>query len=137
MTAGAPGISDLGPAEWTVLARVLESFTETLDLDEVLRRVVAVTREELDATRCWILSPVDPAAEFATIAYESTLPEWPGGLSAGNPIPLAGSRGLLEHAAQAGEPVVSHPGDSLSDAELAVRTVAPQPTRVRWTSVRA
>ncbi|HEY5609927.1 MAG TPA: GAF domain-containing protein, partial [Thermoanaerobaculia bacterium] len=73
-------------------ARVLESFTETIDLEEVLRRVVDITREALGADRCWLLYPVRLDAEFATVTYESTSPAFPGAFQKGSPIPLAGSR---------------------------------------------
>ena len=47
------------------LSAILESFTGTLELREVLRRIVAVTREEFGAERAWLLHPVHEQAEFA------------------------------------------------------------------------
>src|SRR4029453_10971382 len=40
------------------LSHILETFTGTLELREVLRRIVAVTREEFGADRAWLLHPV-------------------------------------------------------------------------------
>src|SRR5688500_16721925 len=41
------------------LSTMLESFTATLELREVLRRIVTITREEFGADRAWLLHPVN------------------------------------------------------------------------------
>ena len=56
------------------LSSILESFTGTLELREVLRRIVAVTREEFGAERAWLLHPVHEQAEFAKLAYSVSAP---------------------------------------------------------------
>src|SRR6266511_3777901 len=45
------------------LSTILESFTTTLDLKEVLRRIVTVTREEFHADRAWLIRPVTEETE--------------------------------------------------------------------------
>src|SRR6185436_7626143 len=45
------------------LSTILESFTTTLELKEVLRRIVTITREEFAADRAWLLQPINETAE--------------------------------------------------------------------------
>lgn len=102
----------------TLLARVLESFTATLDLDEVLSRIVTTTLHELDGDRAWMLHPVSLTAEHATVSFEATRPGYPGGFEKGTPIPLAGSRELIRKAMET-DVVVSHEGEPELDPDLA------------------
>lgn len=87
------------------LARILESFTETLDYEEVLRRVVQITLEVLRADRAWILGPVSPDEEFAKVIYEATVNGHEGAFVRGEMIPLAQSRRLIERVRKNGRPL--------------------------------
>src|SRR5687768_11368281 len=102
MTAEVGRFGGFELGELGMLARVLESFTETLDLDEVLRRVVRITLEEFGADRAWILEPVDMSSEYATVVFEATRPGYEGAMRTGESIPLAASRGFIRRAEAAG-----------------------------------
>lgn len=95
----------------SILARVLESFTATLDLDEVLRRIVDTTLHELDVDRAWLIHPASLEAEFATVSYEATRSPFSGAFEQGVPIPLEGSRKLLTEMLASGAPVISFQND--------------------------
>jgi PAS domain S-box-containing protein len=105
------------------LSSILESFTNTLELREVLRRIVAVTREEFGADRAWLLQPVHEQAEFAKIAFATLDPNhgtngddaWKG------PVSLANSQGLIRRAMASDRPIVTMTGDPDLDVELAAR----------------
>jgi PAS domain S-box-containing protein len=114
----SPATGELDASRVTLLARILESFTESIDLDEVVRRVVTITREEFSVERAWILTPADDTTEYATIAYEATDPAFPGAIAAGVAIPLAPSRRLIRRITEADGPVVSWPRDGDVDPEL-------------------
>jgi len=104
-----------------VLARILESFTETLDLEEVLRRVVRITMEELSADRAWLLAPVSPDAEFVKVIYEATVPEFEGVFVRGEMIPLATSRKLIERVRESSRPLAVAKRDADLEVALAER----------------
>src|ERR671912_544925 len=89
----SPGRSRRRSSFWTgtasVLSGILESFTGTLELREVLRRIVTVTREELGADRAWLLHPVNEEAEFAKVAFATFAPGIEGDLADKGPVSLA------------------------------------------------
>ncbi|HEV7766125.1 MAG TPA: ATP-binding protein [Thermoanaerobaculia bacterium] len=101
------------------LSSILESFTGTLELREVLRRIVAVTREEFGADRAWLLQPVHEQAEHATVAYSVT--SVGSELTDRGPVPLAGSQQLIRRAMESSRPIVVMKGDADLDPELAER----------------
>ncbi|HVT43481.1 MAG TPA: ATP-binding protein [Thermoanaerobaculia bacterium] len=103
------GRSSASQGRISTLARIIEAFTRTLDLDDVLRQIVTTTLEEFRADRAWLLSPVDPEAELATVAFEATTPGHEGAFAAGLPVPLAGSRDIVRRAMESGLPVASDP----------------------------
>jgi GAF domain-containing protein len=107
------------------LSSILESFTGTLELREVLRRIVAVTREEFGADRGWLLHPVHEQAEYAKVAFSVTSPDAEGdqrsNLADKGPVPLVRSQGLIRRAMEASRPIVLMEGDPDLDAELASR----------------
>ncbi|HET8796810.1 MAG TPA: ATP-binding protein, partial [Thermoanaerobaculia bacterium] len=105
------------------LSGILESFTNTLELREVLRRIVVLTREELGAERAWLLRPVDEEAELAKIAFSTFDPARGGGddLAANGPVSLAGSRRLIRRGMESDRPIVVHRDDPDLDPELASR----------------
>src|SRR5712691_6034407 len=102
------------------LSTILESFTTTLDLKEVLRRIVTITREEFHADRAWLIRPVTQEAEFAKIIFSVSSPEC-GENSDTGPVPLSGSRALIKRAMEAQHPVVVREGDAELDPVLAQR----------------
>ncbi len=58
------------------LSNILESFTGTLELKEVLRRIVSITRQEFGADRAWLLHPVNELAEFAKVRFAVSAPAY-------------------------------------------------------------
>lgn len=106
------------------LSSILETFTNTLELREVLRRIVVVTREEFGADRAWLLQPVHESAEFAKVAFATFDPVRGGNgddVSMKAPVPLANSQGLIRRAIESDRPIVTMAGDPDLDAELAER----------------
>jgi PAS domain S-box-containing protein len=103
------------------LSSILESFTATLDLREVLRRIVSTTREQFNADRAWLLHPVHEGASFARVTYTVSSPGLERTEVAGKgPVPLEGSRALLRRISS-GHPVVIRHGDTDLDPELTSR----------------
>ncbi|HEX9160975.1 MAG TPA: ATP-binding protein [Thermoanaerobaculia bacterium] len=103
------------------LSTILESFTTTLDLKEVLRRIVTVTREEFRADRAWLIRPVTLDAEFAKVVFSVSAPEYAGRDNDNVPLPLARSRNLIRRALETPHPVVAKEGDAELDPELSSR----------------
>lgn len=103
----------------SLLARILESFTATLDLDEVLSRIVTTTLHELEVDRAWLLHPVNLTAEYATVSFEATRPAYPGAFSKGIPVPLAGSRELIRRSMDSGGVIATYEGDESLDSRIA------------------
>ena len=103
------------------LSTILESFTATLELKEVLRRIVTITAEEFQADRAWLLHPINEQAEYAKIAFSLTAPGCPAGLPESGPIPLTNSRPLIRRALESARPIVVKEGDALADVDLARR----------------
>lgn len=103
------------------LSTVLESFTATLDLREVVRRIVSITREEFRAEQAWLLRPVNDEAEFARIVFSATAPGCDPGRGGADPVALAGSQALIRRAMEASRPIVSKEGDADLDPRLAER----------------
>lgn len=103
------------------LARILESFTETLDLEEVLRRVVQITLEEFSADRAWLLAPVSTDVEFAKVIFEATVAAHEGAFVRGEKIPLVESRKLIERVRENVKPLAIDKRDADIDAALAER----------------
>jgi PAS domain S-box-containing protein len=106
------------------LSSILESFTGTLELREVLRRIVTVTREELSADRAWLLHPVNEQAEFAKVAFATSaagLQDGIGDMGDKGPVSLVRSQGLIRRAMESPLPVMVNAGDADLDPELAAR----------------
>jgi PAS domain S-box-containing protein len=103
------------------LSSLLESFTATLDLREVLRRIVTITREEFGADRAWLLHPVHESAEFAKLAFSVAAPGFDQPLDDKGPIALEGSQGLIRRAIEQARPLVIMGGDPDLDETLAKR----------------
>ncbi|HEV8659561.1 MAG TPA: ATP-binding protein [Thermoanaerobaculia bacterium] len=103
------------------LSTILESFTTTLDLKEVLRRIVTITSEEFHADRAWLIRPVTEETEFAKIVFAVTSPECGEENSEMGPVPMGGSRALIKRAIETPRPVVVMEGDPELDPLLAER----------------
>ncbi|HEX8153248.1 MAG TPA: GAF domain-containing protein, partial [Thermoanaerobaculia bacterium] len=103
------------------LSNILETFTGTLDLKEVLRRIVTVTREEFHADRAWLLHPVNEAAEFTKVRFSVTGPGCAVELGDSGPIALPSSRNLIRRAMEASQPIAVLEGDDDLDPNLADR----------------
>jgi PAS domain S-box-containing protein len=104
------------------LSRILESFTGTLDLKEVLRRIVTITRHELGADRAWLLHPVSEQAELAQIRFAVSNPAMPvEGDGQPAPIPLTRSRNLIRRMLESNGPIAVMEGDPDLDPEHAER----------------
>src|SRR4029077_9520519 len=101
-----------------LLSTILESFTSTLDLREVMRRIVSVTRDEFAADRSWLLYPVGETSESARVRYSAGAPE---AVNDSAPLPLARSRNLIRRAMASPRPIVLKEGDRDLDPELAQR----------------
>ena len=94
------------------LSRVLESFTATLDLKEVLRRIVTVTREEFQADGAWLLNPIHENAALAKIRFSVLGPSCPEPASPAESIPLGSSQRLIHRLLEAKEPIAVMTGDA-------------------------
>src|SRR5438105_1232434 len=97
---------------------ILESFSSTLDLREVMRRIVNLTREQFAADRAWLLYPVGATSESARVRYSAGAPET---VNDTDPLPLARSRNLIRRALTSPRPIVLKEGDRDLDPELAKR----------------
>lgn len=104
-----------------MLARIFESFAATLDLEELVRRVVTIALEEFEADRAWLLGPANSESESANVTYEATRAGCEGAFSRGEPVPLEGSRGLLRRVLDSRRPVAVKRSDPDFDRELAER----------------
>lgn len=120
-----PAVSDharfTAQERYRFLSGILESFTGTLELREVLRRIVNVTREELGADRAWLLHPVNEQAELAKVAFTTAAHGAEGDLADKGPVSLAKSQDLIRRAMHSPLPVIVNAGDPDLDPELAAR----------------
>jgi PAS domain S-box-containing protein len=100
------------------LSTILESFTATLDLREVMRRIVSVARDEFGADRAWLLYPVSETSPSARIRYSAGEPE---AATDSAPLRLDRSRNLIRKAMASPVPIVLKEGDRDLDPDLARR----------------
>ena len=120
LTPAPTSTATFDPADrYRFLSSILESFTATLDLREVVRRIVNSTREEFGADRGWLLHPVFDLAEKAKLAYAVSAPGRQVQLDEKTPLSLANSRLLIKRALEASRPLVIRPDDPDLDPELA------------------
>jgi PAS domain S-box-containing protein len=103
------------------LSNMLESFTTTLELKEVLRRIVTITREEFAADYAWLLQPINETAEFASVRFSVSAPHLHNDLAESGPVPLASSRELIRRAMESSLPVVVNAGDPELGPEIIER----------------
>ncbi len=104
------------------LAHVMESFTGTLDFQEVVRRIVTISREQFHADTAWLLHPITEQAEFTKVVFSVIAP---GAdiekLEDGGVVPLTGSQRLIRRAMESSRPVIVEEGNADLDPELALR----------------
>src|SRR6476659_9587169 len=87
---------------YRLLSRVLESFTTTLDLDEVLKRIATVTLGEFKAVRVLLIHPIADGATTATTRYAVNAPDCPVKIESGSPARLTPA--LMRRALESEEP---------------------------------
>ena len=118
---GTEARAPLTEDRYRFLSNVLEAFTSTLELREVLRRIVTLTREELRADCAWLLHPVTEQSEFAKIVFAVAAPGHEKDVMDGGPVSLTRSQALVHRALESTRPIVSHEGDADLDPDLAKR----------------
>jgi signal transduction histidine kinase/GAF domain-containing protein len=102
------------------LSSILESFTGTLELKEVLRRIVTITRQELGADRAWLLHPVSAQAEFAKVRFAVSAPEFAmPNEDYSSTLSLKHSAKLIQRLLDASGPIVVMEDDPDLDREQA------------------
>jgi signal transduction histidine kinase/GAF domain-containing protein len=115
------------------LSTILESFAGTLDLKEVLRRIVDITLEQFHADRVLLISPVAETALSSNVRYVATGPGIPVGYDESTPVPLTPA--LIRRAFEAQAPIVILEGDGDANPDLlkrfAVRSAMMQILRPR------
>ena len=101
------------------LSHVLESLTSTLEIKEVSRRIVSLTREEFGADRAFLLQSITEESEFAKVAFADSA----AGVEqvTDRTIPVARSQNLIRRAMESSMPVTVVEGDDDLDPELAKR----------------
>jgi PAS domain S-box-containing protein len=102
-----------------LLSGVLEAFTATLELEEVLRRIVDIGRAELGADRGWLLHPINEQSREATIRVAASRRGVNEASRYPAPLPLGRSAALVRRALDSRRPIVAQAGDPDVDAELA------------------
>jgi PAS domain S-box-containing protein len=103
------------------LLRVIESFSGTLEMRQLLRHIATLTRDEFRADCAWLLHPVTEQTEFAKIVFSVAAAGHEDDVMGGRPVSLAGSRTLIARALEASRPIVIHAGDAGFDGAVADR----------------
>ena len=98
---------DATSSRYSLQARVLESFVATLDVDELLHRIISITLDEFGADRAWLLHPVSVEHDVATVAYEVTRNGIPRIFDSRRGVPLESSREIIRAALATQVPVIS------------------------------
>ena len=121
------------PQQWSpeeryrFLSTILESFAGTLDLNEVLRRIVNITLEQFGADRVLLIHPVNEQAVSSNIRFAVNAPRV---IDVEIPTPVPMPPRLVQRALAAPRPIVMQDGDPDANAELrkryAVRSVMMQ-----------
>ncbi|MDQ6800267.1 MAG: GAF domain-containing protein [Acidobacteriota bacterium] len=111
------------PLQWSpeeryrFLSAILESFAGTLDLEEVLRRIVSITLEQFGAERVLLIHPVIADATSADVRYVVTAPHVPPVIEGKTSIPLTAP--IVKRMLDSAEPIEVLEGDPDSNTELA------------------
>ena len=101
------------------LSNILESFTATLELGEVLRRVVTTTMEEFGADRGVLIHPIREDADSANVRFAVTAPHI--GIGIDDAAPAQVTKALMRRALQSPRPIVIMEGDLDANHELQKR----------------
>ncbi|HKO01069.1 MAG TPA: GAF domain-containing protein, partial [Thermoanaerobaculia bacterium] len=109
----------LTPEErYRFLSSILESFAGTLDLNEVLRRIVNITLDQFGAERVLLIHPVTKEAATSNVRFAVTAPHV---IAVEIPTPVQMSPALVERAFAATGPIVVQDGDPDANSELRKR----------------
>jgi PAS domain S-box-containing protein len=100
------------------LSMILESFAGTLDLKEVLRRIVNITLEQFKADRVLLISPVTVDALSSNVRFASAAP---GIAVIDDSTPVQLTPAIIRRAMDADRPIVVLEGDPEANAELQKR----------------
>ena len=101
------------------LSRILETFTGTLELNEVLRRIVTTTMEEFGADRALMIHPILGDATTANVRFAATAPHISVGIDPSLPLQLTPV--IMRRALEADRPIVVLEGDPEANADLQKR----------------
>lgn len=100
------------------LSRILETFTGTLELNEVLRRIVTTTMEEFGADRAIMIHPVSEEALTANVRYAAAAAHIEP-VDAAEPVQI--NRAIIRRALEASGPIAVLDGDPDANVELRQR----------------
>lgn len=92
--------------------QVLQAFTESLDLDETLQRVVRQTLDLFRADRCWLLCPVDLTRDAASATEEAIAPGMAAAFISGGKVSLKPFRTMIERVLSSNRPISVSRDDS-------------------------
>ena len=98
------------------LSTILESFAGTLDLKEVLRRIVDITLEQFGADRVLLISPVNETAVVSNVRFAATAAGVAMPIDDSAPMQL--SPAIIRRALDAQRPIVILEGDPEANPEL-------------------
>ena len=101
---------------YRLLSRVLESFTATLELNELLRRIATVTLEEFGADRVLLINPVTESTTTANVRFALNAPGVNRVMETGTPAKLTVA--VMRRALESACPVVVQQTDADVDAKL-------------------
>ncbi len=95
---------------YRLLTRVLESFAETLEINEVLRRIATVTMEEFGAERVLLLNPVAMESVAATVRFAVNATSCGIPMVAGETVKLTSA--VIRRALDSAAPITIYDTDS-------------------------
>jgi len=116
ITSAEPRFSE---KRYQFLSHVLEAFTGPLDLEEAVRRIVTLTREEFAAARGWLIRAVTEETDVAKVAFAVAAPGLPE--LDDRTVSLTHSHNLIRRAIESPRPITVDDGDPDLDSELVTR----------------
>src|SRR5262245_28906743 len=105
----------LSEERYQFLSQILESFTATLELNEVLRRIVVTTMEEFGADRALLVHPISEKATNANVRFVASAPHINLEFETDKPIVLTPA--LIRRALESDRPMIVVEGDPDADGE--------------------
>src|SRR5436190_6583955 len=106
----------LSEERYQFLSQMLESFTGTLELNEVLRRIVMTTMEEFGADRALLIHPVSDGAATANVRFVASAPHINVSFDSTTPVVLTPP--LIRRALESDRPIVVVEGDPDANGDL-------------------